>query len=1300
MTVLVVAEKPSVARDIADVLGARERGNGFFKSATHVVTWAIGHLVALAEPQEVDPAWARWRMDVLPMVPASWPLTVLEQTKDQFEVVKKLLRARETREVVCATDAGREGELIFRYIYEAAGAKKPVRRLWISSLTPDAIAEGLRKLRDGSAFDGLADAARARSRADWLVGMNLSRAYSLLHDDHFSVGRVQTPTLAMVVARELEIRAFVPETYLEVVARFGPTEESAPGAYDGTWFDPNVKGEGTRRLPADPEKGAAEIVRRAREGDARVASVERRERRIPPPQLYDLTELQRHANRLYGLTAKRTLEIAQALYEKHKIISYPRTDARHLSKTVAATLPEIVAAIAAPYRERLAPGTGTRPLGPRFVDDAKVTDHHAILPTTKRAPEGLSREERLVYDLVCVRLLEAWHDDHVLSVTNVVTEIRAGEHRDLYASTGTSVEREGWKVLERKAPSKDEEPTLPGGLAKGLPRAVVSAKPLTKQTRPPPHFTDATLLTAMETAGQALEEKELSRAMRERGLGTPATRAAILETLLRREYVVREGKVLRATEKGIELVSVVHPHVKSPAMTGEWERELALMERGEASLDLFMEKIERYVRDVIGVVATQAPAPRAPRSDRPAHGDASSPPPPARSPRPSEIGALLRDTFGFASFRPHQEAVCRASADGRDVLLVMPTGAGKSLCYQLPGLARGGTTLCVSPLVALMEDQVAQLVKRGIAAERIHAGRSRLDARAACRLYLDGALEFLFIAPERLDVPGFLEMLARRKPCLVAVDEAHCISQWGHDFRPDYRKLGERLQKLRPAPIVAVTATATPRVQDDIESELRLERPLRSIHGFRRTNIAVEVVEASPPSRLELVVELLGAPMRRPAIVYTPTRKEAERYASALRADAYHAGLSATEREKIQEAFLSGKRDVIVATIAFGMGIDKADVRTVIHTALPASIEGYYQEIGRAGRDGKSSRAVLLHSFADTRTHAFFLERDYPETSVLASLVRAVPANGTTVDTLRARARLEDDTFEKALEKLWTHGGLRIEGDGVARGTTGWEAPYEEQRAHKQAQLDAMKRWAENAACRMRGLVAHFGDQNDSGLGCGICDVCAPELGIAQRFRPPSAEEQRKADAVLATLRTRDGRAAGQLQRELFGETPDDRRALERVLAALVRAGAVNVTAATFEKNGTTIPFQRVTLSGGATRPLLFPEVRPEARATGGRRGGKRRGTGKGKAPRGSRRTPKSPVASSGSPLEAALRAWRLAEAKTKRVPAFRVLTDRVLAAIAEKRPRSETELLAVAGVGKRFVALYGRALLAVLRSG
>lgn len=1289
MTIAVVAEKPSVARDIARVLGASQATDGAIEGGGYVVTWAIGHLVALAQPHQVDPAWKRWDLRTLPMLPSTWPLVVLEETKKQFDVVKKILRRPDVDFVICATDAGREGELIFRYIYDASACSKPVRRLWISSLTPDAIRQGFRQLRDGKFYDPLADAARGRSRADWLVGMNLSRAYSLVFREDFSVGRVQTPTLAMVAERELAIRAFVPEDYLEVRATFAP--EGAKGKKEDNEYDGILLGvpekpdtaERPARLPADGQE-AERIKKRVETGRASIEKIKADTRRTPPPLLYDLTELQRHANRLWGWSAQKTLDVAQSLYERHKLISYPRTDSRHLSTDIAATLDAVVQAIEAPYQGLLATGTGQTPLGKRFVDDSKVTDHHAIIPTTTSASGGsLSADERRLYDIICRRLLCAWHDDLVEKTTTVITVVESVQEGQTYAdrfkTTGTVVEQAGWKVLDlggvKEPPKKrkkneggdehDDESDnqlLPRGLVPGQKQRVDEVWIDKKKTKPPKRFTEATLLTAMETAGKTLDEKELSDALKDSGLGTPATRAAIIETLIRREYVVREGKSLGATDKGILLINSVHPHVKSVAMTGEWEARLARMARGEGDLKSFLRAIEGYVKYVVGAVqdgevtVVQAPpvtsngqlaltpeavqstdqkvaaaakkSPVKPAVKEPAMASSSqmvqsagamTPPKPPKTTKkvaangavvpvdPAKLRAaaekvrpdvhverkpvvqgtplldILRDRFGFPAFRRYQEPVCRSVAEGKDVLIVMPTGAGKSLCYQLPGVARGGTTLVISPLIALMEDQVAKLRAQGFSAERIHSGRDRTKSRAACIDYLAGKLDFLFVAPERFRVPGFPEMLARRKPTLVAVDEAHCISHWGHDFRPDYRMIGQRIPSLRPAPVIALTATATPIVQDDIVRELGLGEGERFIHGFRRTNISVEVVELTPGGRVEAVTKLLAPEERRPAIVYAPTRKHAEDTAKVLSrkyaAAAYHAGMETAVRDKIQTAFLSGNLDVIVATIAFGMGVDKPNVRTVVHLALPGSVESYYQEIGRAGRDGLPSRAILMHSFVDRRTHEYFFERDYPDPALLAALYSLLSERPQSQDALAPRLTADREEFDKVLEKLWIHGGAVVDyEDGVRRGEENFLPEYIAQRKHKQESLSKMAKYAEGHECRMLLLVRHFGDQEDDGSPCGICDVCAPDACVGRKFREPTAAETAAINKILATLSREDGQAMGRLHRETFGDSLD-RRSFEHIVNGLSRAGLVQVRTESFQKGGELIEFQRVTLA-------------------------------------------------------------------------------------------------------------------------
>ncbi len=1388
MSVVVIAEKPSVARDLANVLGASKRVNAALVGNGYVVTWAIGHLVGIAEPGAMNPDWKPWRFDRLPMLPKDFLLKAIERTKSHFDDVAALLTAPDVESIVCATDAGREGELIFRYIVKVAGCDRPVQRLWISSLTPEAIKEGFASLRPGGDYDNLGRAAEARGRADWLVGMNLSRAYSLRFGGQgetrklLSVGRVQTPTLAMIVERETTIRDFVPEVYHEVVATFGEAADS----YRSTWFDPTraaTEGEArnAQRLPAEPAEAEA-IRARVLQQNGEVVSLSGADRNQAPPLLYDLTELQRHANRLYGLTANNTLAAAQALYEKHKLLTYPRTDSRHLTKDVAARIKEVTDVIRKYYGDAVAAGTGTRPLSPRFVDDAKVTDHHAILPTSVD-PHGkaMSVDEERVYDLVCRRLLMCWHGDHKTRVTTVVTRVTTPDATDHFRASGTVVTQVGWKVLdvgggradkadakakgkkkaakaavpEGEAPAEAEEKPddaaegrLPDGLCEGQVRVVTACEAQRKETTPPKRLTDASLLTAMETAGKTLDDRELEEAMSERGLGTPATRAATLETLISRGYVERKGKSLRATDDGIALIDVVHEKVKSPAMTGEWELLLKRMEQGQGSFETFMDGIERYVIEVVGAikgmrrmgsgpaepatttgvraptaptgVRTTAAAPqptsqqqtpqqpsqpqRAPQEPSPQPPPSQTPPPPAP---PPDLATLLREQFGFAAFREGQEEVCCAVTAGRDALVVMPTGRGKSLCYQLPGIARGGTTLVVSPLIALMEDQVSKLKARGLRAERIHSGRTREDSRAACFDYLNGRLDFLFIAPERLSVPGFPEMLAKRRPTLVAVDEAHCISHWGHDFRPDYRLLKDRLPLLMPTPVIALTATATTRVQDDICEQLNVPKAGRYAHGFRRDDLALEMAERPMARRMDEVETVLADPRRRPAIVYAPTRKSAEEAATRLagkyRAAAYHAGLDPATRARVQEGFLGGDLEVIVATIAFGMGVDKPDIRTVFHLALPGSMEAYYQEIGRAGRDGKGARAILLYGWGDRKVHEGFFERDYPPATTLKSIRAMVPNDGLSRDLLVRTCGLEPEVAENAIAKLWIHGGLIVDGDDVVkRGATGWEASYESIRSHREAQIDQVLDLARSGACRMAQLVRHFGDK--AGGACGKCDTCAPQDCSVRHFRAPTDAERTAMNGILNELQHRDGLATGTLHRNLFPDGRMERSQFEHLISAMQLARILSISEDSMEREGKVVAFRRAHLAPASRRldsleDASIPiEERPEGPAAGAK------GTRKAKAAT-PRQKAESATAGTAAPIIDAgdkglfetLKAWRLAAARDEGVPAFRILTDKALRAIVAARPRTLMELYGLPGVGGRFVERRGKELLAAM---
>ncbi len=671
------------------------------------------------------------------------------------------------------------------------------------------------------------------------------------------------------------------------------------------------------------------------------------------------------------------------------------------------------------------------------------------------------------------------------------------------------------------------------------------------------------------------------------------------------------------------------------------------------------------------------------------------------------LNGLLQSVFGFAEFRPGQEAVCRAAIEGRDLLLVMPTGAGKSLCYQLPAIARGGTALVISPLIALMEDQAAKLVSLGLKVARIHSGLDRAVARQACVDYLNGTLQFLFIAPERLRVPGFAEMLAKKKLALIAIDEAHCISQWGHDFRPDYRMLGDHLPRLRGGedgtPVVALTATATPSVQADILAQLGMLNPMKFIHGFRRSNLAIEVVELPVPERAETIANLLSDAARRPAIVYATSRKQSEKLAEDLShgipAAAYHAGLNAETRERVQKAFQAGELEVVVATIAFGMGIDKADIRTVIHAGLPATLEGYYQEIGRAGRDGAQSRTYLMHSYADQRTHDFFLNRDYPPTDHLNQVFQALTDERQIVEELRAASKLSEEEFDKALEKLEIHGGARVDFGGyVTRGGTGWKKTYTIQAQYRAEQFEKVLRFTTSTECRMAALVRHFGDVADASRTCGMCDVCDPAGAQLRQFRHVTVAEREMVQGIVDELRAVDYRATGTLQRSIDSTGRLSRNEFDALLDAMVRAGLIEIEEAEFEKDGEVIRFRKVRLTGAglevrSTTPLPLLISDGVVHAFAGRGAALARTKKKktlGKAP------DAVPVqlSAEGEALAAQLREWRASEAKRLRVPAYVVLHDRTLNALAQGRPSNPRELLEIDGMGPAKVEKFGEAIL------
>lgn len=642
---LIVAEKPSVARDLARVLGVRPAGQHSFEGNGRVITWCIGHLVELDEPASYDPRWKAWRLDTLPMLPAEFRLRPSKHAAQQLRVVTRLLRERRFTSVVNACDAGREGELIFRYVHQFAGGGPPIQRLWISSLTDEAIRRGFAALRPGAQFDALGDAARSRSEADWLVGMNATRAITARgreagHTALYSIGRVQTPTLAMLVGREQAIRAFVPRAYWEIRGDF----RTAGGhRFSGGWRHVNVARLGTAALAEaicarDRMHGAA--------ADAlgpRVERIRARTVREPAPMLFDLTSLQRTANRRFGFSAARTLELAQALYERHKVLTYPRTDSRHLSSDVVPELPALFAALAAlpdyaPFAAELV-AHPPRP-GRRIVDDTKVHDHHAIIPTGKAVRDGLDRDERRLFDLVVRRFLGVFFPDAEFAVTEVWIRVGAADGTaiasggpdrpadseppvldtlppvpDRYFARGRVRLAAGWQEVvgitedHRGGADRDdaESSAILPPLVEGQPLDGAFV-PLAKQTTPPHRYTEATLLGAMESAGKAIDDEALRAAMKDCGLGTPATRAAVIETLLKRDYIVRAKQQLVPTALGIGLIDALPvASLSSPELTGTWEARLARIARGDESRAVFMADIARYVADTVDAIRGSSP---------------------------------------------------------------------------------------------------------------------------------------------------------------------------------------------------------------------------------------------------------------------------------------------------------------------------------------------------------------------------------------------------------------------------------------------------------------------------------------------------------------------------------------------------------------------------------------------------------------------------------------------------------------------------------------------------------------------
>jgi len=604
---LVIAEKPSVAGDIARVLGKFKKENDFFENEQYVISWAVGHVVELQMPEDIDKKkYGFWRLETLPIIPDKFELKPIEHVKDRFNVLKKLIARKDIGQLINACDAGREGELIFTNLCRLAKNNHPVKRLWLQSMTPQAIRDGFQKLRDGSEMAGLADAARSRSESDWLIGINGTRAitkrmFGSRAGNAASVGRVQTPTLAIVYARELEIRNFKPRGYWRVTAKFG----IAKGEYEGTYQRHDFKRNGDEhdRIDRIWDQGAAEVVLAACQGQP-LASVseEKKASSQIAPRLFDLTTLQREANGRYGFSAKRTLQIAQALYEKHKMLTYPRTDARALPEDYLPIVRQTLANLSGPlqgYAQKALEKNYVK-FNKRIFNNAQISDHFAIIPTTSPA-KHLDDAEGKIFDMVARRFVAAFYPAAEFDVTTRFSGV--GEHK--FRTVGRVLTTAGWYEVDRNAADNND-------LGKALPALSTEDKSQAKTleatlhnetTKPPPRYTEATLLSAMETAGKLVEDEELAEAMKERGLGTPATRATIIDELIEKKYMDRQQRELVPTTKAEQLIqfltAVKAAEITSPAMTGEWEHQLRLMARGKFSREKFMAAIVEQTKGIV-----------------------------------------------------------------------------------------------------------------------------------------------------------------------------------------------------------------------------------------------------------------------------------------------------------------------------------------------------------------------------------------------------------------------------------------------------------------------------------------------------------------------------------------------------------------------------------------------------------------------------------------------------------------------------------------------------------------------------
>lgn len=1039
MVVAFVAEKPSVAELIARAVGADRRDREAWRSDEVWVTWLRGHVGALAEPGEIDARWRRWTLEELPILVIP-PWRIAEETRDRFEAAARVVGDPRVSRVVCATDAGREGELIFRAFAALSGLDKPVERLWVSSLTAAGLQTGLASMRPAGDFDGLARSAEARAWIDWWLGMNASRALSLTHDQTLSAGRVQTPTLAAVVDRGRAIAAHRPPLEVRVDVGLATDEAEFCGA---GWRPEAELPEGLDFEPEDPRAGAAGL---GSEVYVERSSVEELE--VPPPSLFDLDGLQRAAHAAYGLTARRTLELAQTLYER-RLLTYPRTDASHIGEAEAAELPELVTAVAA-RRKLTAPGFELSALKGRIIDASRVEDHPALLPTLRSPPPDLDEELARLLELVDRRLLAAVAAPARLRVTKVILQ-----------GAAIRVVARGEELLE--IGSQAFESTFEPGsripeLAPGEVVSVRSVRVREHREPPPEPFDDASLLAHM----------------RHGRLGTAATRADVIEALIAKSYLVRQGPALEATALGLKLIDLVPERLKTPALTAELESELERLRRGEHALEALSDRARALTAALVAEIAggAQEPLDGLPT---PLVRLESAVPFPNSGPRCPELDERLCEGVDLEALA---EVERRLEANGRARWAASPWLFTRHALL----VARGYPAPCVieHPHPALVDDEVMLLRGFGVRADRLHDALDAETREAVLSRYAAGEVEVLFTVGS-WTLPRAPGLWVRDGDGAAGSEDA-ALLEFGLAPEPDavWSRWGEAL--------------------------------------------ALEVIRRPRRRWAEALRSTVGG---GPTLVLGAGAAETQAAAEALRVSAFTARLSIQKRREMLEAFLSGGPLLVADAEGVPPRVAFPGLRTLVLAGLPLGIDTFVERILGPSILEEEVRIVLLHE-PDPAASWDALERRLPPG---AALRRVVPAAPTPAAEVLETAGLEAAVGERLLERAEALGVVERSEDILRPGHLSLP-DYADLRQQARASLDLLVAWSAEPECRLELLARAAGAPALE--PCGVCDVCDPDGARGLSFRAPTEAERALMSDLLSVL-ARGGPAPRSRLRDAVG---------------------------------------------------------------------------------------------------------------------------------------------------------------------